>query len=76
MDIPRKLHADDDHPFGPRAQVFVDDAEQTGVIEYDIDEGFVRVLKVDDNGNPFAVGDEFASRIVRGVVTVKDRFAC
>lgn len=52
-------------------RIFVDGERMSNVISYDIDEGFVIRVKLDDEGRVLVCGDEVVTEFVHGIVRVE-----
>lgn len=73
-EIPQWLHARDNHPLAPRLRVFVDDVEQSNILEYNVPLG--RVVRYRTKDGEIVVDREEGEGLLEtlhGVVTVELR---
>ena len=58
-------------PWGRMVDFYLDGVRQEKVVSYDLDAGYIRVMKKGADGQPFIAGDEIATEILRGTIEVK-----
>jgi hypothetical protein len=81
IEVPRQLSVREGSPLffgdfyavGQKIDIWLDGVKQDHVISYDADAGYVRVNRLNAEGNFFVAGDEVATEIKRGRVELRER---
>jgi hypothetical protein len=84
IEVPRQASCRGDSPlfvsnaldWAPKLDFLVDGLVQNEVISYDVDAGYMRVQKHGPDGQPFIVGDEIATEVIRGKIEIRPREKC
>lgn len=79
LEIPRQasvregspLYVGDVHDWGRKVDIYLDGVKQQQVVSFDADAGFVRVNRLNEDGEPFISGDEIATEVKRGRVEIR-----
>ncbi len=57
---------------GIKVDVWLDGVEQSDVLEAHTDAGYIVRAKLNEAGEPYLIGDEFATERLTGVVTARE----